>query len=68
MEPRWFIQEAGNFIDEFDSNNYGYNGYNGNSNSYNVHHSLYRNTANPAYNKNYVKGLASYYSTPTHQR
>jgi hypothetical protein len=41
MEPRWFIKEASNFVDEFDNNNYrythiptGYNHYSANTKQY----------------------------------
>ena len=69
MNPKWFIQEADNFMDEFD-NDYRYNrhGYNGrsyhsfpvsNDTSYVPWNSY--GAKNKDYYSNYMKGYSKYY-------
>jgi len=60
FDPRWFIQEAENFVDEFDNDDndrYGYNGYNSSTHSFPV----------TSYNKNYVRGYARGYTARKEQ-
>jgi hypothetical protein len=53
FDPRWFMQEAENFVDEFDDDNYyAYNGYSGSDKNFPV----------TAYNPNYVRGYARGYA------
>jgi hypothetical protein len=54
FDPRWFMQEAENFVDEFDNDDvdrYGYNGYNSSTHNFPI----------TSYNKNYVRGYARGY-------
>jgi hypothetical protein len=53
MGPRWFIQEASNFVDEFDGNNYGYNRYH----TYGYNHV---NRTTSQYMNNYMDGYSRY--------
>jgi hypothetical protein len=60
FDPRWFMQEAENFVDEFDNDDgdrYGYNGYNSSTHSFPV----------TSYNKNYVRGYARGYTARKEQ-
>ena len=60
FDPRWFMQEAENFVDEFDdddSDRYGYNGYNSSTHSFPI----------TSFNKNYVRGYARGYTARKEQ-
>jgi hypothetical protein len=57
MEPRWFIKEARNFVDEFDNDNY----YGNRSRRYSIIPYNYSNADSGKYYSSYMTGYSNYY-------